>query len=270
MNHPKQLLFVFASAVLIGCGGGGGGSSACSALKINEGESCEGGVPTVAAVLTVGQNNGIGTCTGTLISQTAVLTAAHCVSGRPKGIVISLPGHVRTASQYFIHPGYRPIQYGSTVGTIFDLAVVKFNDPIPVGPAPILLSKGAPEPGEELVAYGVGVDEQGTAYLDRLQSGDVEIKATYLTFAGVNNGLLYETVSDGSGNTCKGDSGGPILARNSSGQWGIVAITSFSPLVSNERPCIPTSGGTLAVQSPVQNEAAVNFIRSVAPDAAIN
>lgn len=70
------------------------------------------------------------------------------------------------------------------------------------------------------MAYGVGMDEQGDVFLDRLQSGDVPLKATYLTFAGVKNTIFYETISNGSGNTCKGDSGGPILARNASGQWG--------------------------------------------------
>ncbi len=199
-----------------------------------------------------------------------MLTAAHCFDGRPKGVAISVPGHTRTASQYFIHPSYQPIRYGSSVGAVFDLAVVMFSEPIPVGPAPILVSKGAPAPGEQVVAYGLGIDEQGDTFLDRLQSGDVPLKATYLTFAGVNSGLLYETISDGSGNTCKGDSGGPIVARNQSGQWGVIAVTSFSPLVSNERPCIPTSGGTLALQSPVQNNEALNFILSVAPDAAVN
>ena len=270
MKQTKQLIFTITCAVLIGCGGGGGGSSACSALKINAGESCDGGVPSVAAVLPVSQSGQVATCTGTLISQTAILTAAHCVQGRPKGIVISVPGHVRTASQYFIHPGYRSIRYESGYGSVFDLAVVKFADPIPVGPAPILVSKGAPAPGEEVVAYGVGADEQGDAFLDRLQSGDVPLKATSLTFVGVNSGLLYETISDGSGNTCKGDSGGPILARSAAGTWGIVAVTSFSPLVSNERPCIPLSGGTLAVQSPVQSAEAMNFILAYAPDVALN
>jgi len=270
MTQIKSYLTALIVTLLIGCGGGGG-SSACSALKINEGESCEGGVPTVAGVVSVYEGTqAVGTCTGTLISQTAVLTAAHCLEVRPKGIVVSVPGHTRTASQYFIHPGYRTIRYGSSFGTVFDLAVVKFSEPIPVGPAPILVSKGAPAPGEQVVAYGLGTDEQGDGFLDRLQSGDIPLKATYLTFAGVNSGLLYETISDGSGNTCKGDSGGPILARNELGEWGIIALTSFSPLVSNERPCIPTSGGTLAVQSSVQNNEAMNFILSVAPDAAVN
>jgi hypothetical protein len=271
MRTIKQTILTLGITALIGCGGGGGGGSgACSALKINGGESCEGGAPTVAAVISVSKDGREEICTGTLISQTSILTAAHCVEGRPKEIVVAVPGHTRKASQYFIHPGYRSIRYGSSFGLINDLAIIKFSEPIPVGPAPILVSKGAPASGEEVVAYGFGVDEQGQSFVGRFNSGDVPLKATYLIFSGVNSGLLYETVSSGSGNTCKGDSGGPIVARNANGQWGIIAVTSFSPLVSFERPCIPTQGGTLAVQSPVQNNDAMNFILSVAPDAALN
>jgi hypothetical protein len=189
---------------------------------------------------------------------------------RPKEIVVGVPGYTRSASQYFIHPGYRPVRYGANVGKIFDLAVIKFAEPIPVAPVAILVSKGAPAVGEQVVAYGVGIDEAGSGAFDRMRDGDRALKATYLTFAGVSSGPLYETISNGQGNTCKGDSGGPILAKGQSGQWGIIAVTSFSPFVSFERPCIPTEGGTLAVQSPVQNTEAMNFILSVAPDAAVN
>ncbi len=265
MKPARQIIFTITCGVLMACGGGGVGetSSACTTLKINGGESCQEGGSPVAAVLLVDQNNLIGTCTGALISGTAILTAAHCVASRPKGIVVAVPGHTRTASSYFIHPRYRGVEYG------YDLAIVKFADPIPVAPAPLLVSKGAPAQGEQVVAYGVGTDEKGAVFLDRLNSGDVPLKATYLQFAGNQNGVFYETISDGSGNTCRGDSGGPILARNQSNQWGIIAVTSFSLFVSNESSCIPVSGGTLAVQSTVQNKDAMDFIFSVAPDAAV-
>lgn len=261
--HIKNLVTALTVALLVGCGGGGGGSSACSALKINGGESCDGGVPSVAYLEMVNGNN-ITACTGTLISQTAVLTAAHCVAERPSQISIQVPGYMRGASQYFIYPGYRGVEDGR------DLAVIKFVEPIPVGPTPLLVSSGAPSPGDELVAYGYGLDEDGQGARERVSSGEAPLKATYLSFSSGTNGYFYETVSTGSGNTCKGDSGGPILAKNQNGEWGIIAVTSFSRELSETIMCIPTQGGTLAVASPVQSNAAMSFIVAHVPDAALN
>jgi hypothetical protein len=264
MRNLKQIILSVGITALIGCGGGGGGgSSACSALKINGGESCQDG-GTSLVLVDIYQPAGSFYCTGTIISQTTVLTAAHCLEGRISAIDVVGRTFRARAAQYFIHPNYR----GSKNG--FDLAVVKLSEPVSIAPTPLLVSKGAPASGEELVAYGYGIDESGTDAIQRVRAGEEPLKATYLSFAENLGGVFYQTVSLGSGNTCKGDSGGPILAKNENGQWGIIAVTSFSPLVSNERPCIPTVGGTLAVQSPTQSTTAMNFILSVAPDAALN
>ncbi len=259
----KHLILSLGMTALIGCGGSGGGSSACSTLKINGGESCEEGGASLA-LLELATRDGSFICSGTFISQTAVLTAAHCLAGRPSAIKVAGTSFTASATQYFIHPRYRGVDGG------FDLGIVKIGTPVSIAPTPILFTKGAPAPGEQVVAYGYGVDESGEDGIERSEAGREPLKATYLSFSRNLGGMFYETVSQGSGNTCKGDSGGPILAKNENGQWGIIAVTSFSPLVSNERPCIPTEGGTLAVQSPTQNNEAMNFILSVAPDAALN
>jgi hypothetical protein len=132
------------------------------------------------------------------------------------------------------------------------------------------VSSAAPSPGAELVAYGYGTDQNGRGAIDRVEADEAPLKATYLTFASATNGYFYETVSDGVGNTCKGDSGGPILAKNGQGDWGIIAVTSFSLEVSEARPCIPIAPGAIAVVSPTQNNVAMAFILAHAPDAALN
>ncbi len=261
--HIRNIVPALTVALLVGCGGGGGSSSACSALKINGGESCDGGVPSVAYIATDNGSNSV-VCTGTLISQTAVLTAAHCVAGTPKRVAIVVPGHERVTSQYFIHPGY----VGPT--SAFDVAIIKFAEPIPVSPTPLLVSSGAPNPGDELVAYGYGLDQDGQGAMDRVGAGEAALKATYLSFSSATNGYFYGTVSTGAGNICKGDSGGPILAKNPNGEWGIIAVTSYSLELSKTVMCVPTQGGTQSVVSPVQNNLAMSFIVAHVPDAALN
>jgi len=264
MKTANTYLILFTSVLLFGCGGGGGGgSSACSTLKVNGGESCESGASPVV-LLAMHKGGATSFCTGTAISQTAILTAAHCVADRPSQIEVATPQFGRIASSYSIHPQFR--------GTLrsFDLAIIKVAEPMPVSPASLLVSSGAPSPGAELVAYGYGVDENGRGALDRAEAGETPLKATYLTFASATNGYFYEAVTDGAGNTCKGDSGGPILAKNNQGQWGIIAVTSFSFAVSETRQCIPIAPGAVAVVSPTQNDLAMAFILANAPDAALN
>ncbi len=253
--------FVFVVS-LVGCGGGGGGgSSACAALKINGGESCSEGAPTVVAVdVAYTDNTGFG-CSGTLISQTAVLTAAHCFEKPVSTVTVGSVSFVAGASAVYKHPLYRGVLNG------FDLAIVKLAQPVPVGPTPILLS-AAPAPGSEVIAYGYGLDEQGRGPLERLEQGDSALKATKLTFTA--GGLFYQAASNGAGNICKGDSGGPLLAKNEDGAWGIIGVTSFSTNLSNTVRCVPISAGAIATYWPVQSPDAYAFIRSHVPDVAIN
>lgn len=264
MKTIRRSVGMVLAIALYGCGGGGGdGSSVCSTLKVSGGESCDQGVPSVVYIQTL-EGDKISSCTGTAISQTAILTAAHCVTGRPSRIDIVNSDFFRPASAYYIHPGYRGTRNG------LDLAVIKVAEPMPVKPAPLQVSSGAPAPGAELVAYGYGADETGKGAIERIQAGETPLKATSLSFASATNGLFYKVVSDGAGSTCKGDSGGPILAKNNQGDWGIIAVTSFSPEVSDERPCVPVDPEAIAVVSPTQYDLAMAFILAHAPDAAMN
>ena len=261
----KRIALLAGCLLFVSCGGGGGGESAdaCSSIKINGGESCSAGEPSVAYLTLTERDASTSECTGTYISQTAVLTAAHCIEGI-NSIKVSSLGYIRHARAAYIHP-----QYNGRVRGGSDLAIVLVSEPIQAAPVSLLVSAGPPGVGEDLVAYGYGVDENGRGTPERVANGEAPLKATFIAFAGSREGgRFYETASTEEGTTCKGDSGGPILAKNANGEYGIIAVTSFATNLSPD--CVPIAKGSLAVVSPIQNTSAINFILAHVPDAAHN
>lgn len=257
----KKIMALFSLILICGCGGGGGGGDvgggACDALKIAGGESCS-GQANVALVLGNNPRAGaIENCTGAYVSLTSVLTAAHCFQGVSDVTVVSR-GNLRQAVQVFIHP-----LYNGSVGSPFDMAVVKVDRPLEgAGPVPILLSR-SPDPGETVVTYGYGLDESGNLAIDRIQSGSEPLKATTTAYVNFDQGTDV-VVSTGVGSTCGGDSGGPFLAKSESGQYGIFAITRAGP-----KGCGAPAGRPSFLSS-TQTNGGLNFLTAVVPDLAVN
>jgi hypothetical protein len=165
--------------LLIGCGGGESESSAgsCSAFKIFNGDECSSdSLPVVQLII----NDKKG-CTGTIVSEDVVLTAAHCV------IV-----------QALAHPLFRR---GS--GLAHDIGVIRFPgiaNNFGVSPARFGLSYRT-QAGDVLRVIGYGFD--GTA---GLVNGNP--RGASVTVQGFNRGLIVSSFdADGQG-TCFGDSGG--------------------------------------------------------------
>lgn len=260
MSFSFRVLPIFLIiASTAACSGGGDDNAsqgACSAAKISGGESCSDGQPNVAYILTSGPSGGF-ECTGSYISLTAVLTAAHCFAPDTTEATIASRGAVRRGTEFTVHP-----LYDGSVDSPYDIAVLKVDVPLNNAPLPLLFSR-EPQLGEELVAYGYGEDQNGLGAVGRIESGESPLKAAFITYIGNDFGSIAIT-SAGDGSVCPGDSGGPVLAKDGSGRYGIIGITRAGVGICDADADVP------AFLSSTQTSAAIQFLNEVAPDAAVN
>ncbi len=247
----SSFLLTLAAFSLCSCGGGGGGGDQpqegpCSALKIAGGEGCSSPPGALTAVV-----RGVFNCTGTFITTRHVLTAAHCVYD-PGAVSVISESFAASVQRVSIHPQYNP--FGDSQ---YDVAVLTIGTVAPVSPVPIETSRPVEE-GDQVVAYGYGLDQDGQLWFEREAEGGDGLKATYLDVTSVSD-FSISTISDGSGDTCGGDSGGPLLRQASDGSYGIVALTRSGP--SNCVPYQPSDSQNTNVQS----SSILNFVLGAAP-----
>jgi hypothetical protein len=220
----RGILFQIATplclATLSACGGGGDGETSdnpCNTLRIAGGDQCETRPVAVAAVVSQ-----IGYCSGIFIANRQLITAAHCIPLTGREITVATKGFSAKSIRTRIHPFYAPGGLSP-----YDVAIITIGTDLPGSPAPLMVSRDV-ESGDAAVAYGYGIDENGDDVSDRVESGGYSLKATSLDVAGIDNQFI-RTISNGEGDTCRGDSGGPILVKNAQGEYGIVGVVSFGP-----------------------------------------
>jgi hypothetical protein len=186
-------------------------------------------------------------CTGSLIAQDLVLTAAHCVLPGAEYKVI-LPGETpprlrdvrRTAS----HPQFNVAAILAHRASA-DVALLQLAEPLPASKAPAPL--GAPmipiEVGSRLTIAGVGVTRRGDG-----KSGGA-IRAADLAVTGKPGSLqirladpLTSNLREGLG-ACTGDSGAPAFQMQN-GRAVIVGVVSWSTGPNNADGCGGLTGVT--------------------------
>jgi secreted trypsin-like serine protease len=152
-------------------------------------------------------------CSGTLISPTVFLTAAHCDIGSSR-VTVTFDSAYQAGDKTFVGTWHADPQYGHDESDPHDLAVVVFDKPIK-GIAPALLPAAgslSSLPGnQQITAVGYGAYEVtnqpgGHRYL----YNDVRMAATQTLNSISPSWLrLSQNPATGNGGGCYGDSGGP-------------------------------------------------------------
>ena len=171
-------------------------------------------------------------CSGTLVDDTHVVTAAHCVQSMVQynqegfnisfvtGTDISVSEGVDSATA--VTSAIQHPDYALTPFLTADIAVARLEE-APGGIMP--LSLNATEPASRAwrylnlrhVGWGADADDGSGAGIKR--------EAT-LSFEAYDEDFLYSYSEEGS-NVCVGDSGGAALGRSESGAWVLVGVNAF-------------------------------------------
>lgn len=207
--------------------------------------------PKKIAVAKIFKKNRPFSCSGVLITRSHILTASHCLSGRPGRYSIMVAKkryHVKRVKHY---PRAKKDRREKIYNN--DIAILKLTEKIyDIDPIPILRSKPLVA-GDIIDIYGYGEDKwghsgyliRGTTIVDNIDDYFIDIK--------------YDNKNESI--PCFGDSGGPAIYSYVSGDGvikrGIVGITSWSSTTD-----CSLNSKTFYVDT--QRQEIVDFIKKVA------
>ncbi|WP_413557377.1 S1 family peptidase [Bdellovibrio sp. HCB209] len=172
-------------------------------------------------------------CSGTVIAQDIILTAAHCVGPNPKAMFVIFNNEVEKAPKQqirivkaaIVNKDYSETRRDNTA----DIALVRFEGALPTGyaPAKILKNSGLLREGTSTIVAGYGLNRSWV-----FKSGAGVLRTTSLNIADPNltatEASLQQSLKKG---VCSGDSGGPAYL-DINGElhvWGVASRSDALP-----------------------------------------
>jgi secreted trypsin-like serine protease len=159
-------------------------------------------------------------CTGVLVSENTLITAAHCESELRHGKIsfgLNIKKYeFRPITTYKVHADYDEGAIGIVDHPVNDIAVVQFSGGLPTGFAPAEMSdQDLVQKQIPVIIAGYGRDEDDN--YDYLKS----------TTVNVVEAANYEFRTDEKKNgSCDGDSGGPVFFKNTENKFILVGSVS--------------------------------------------
>jgi hypothetical protein len=181
-------------------------------------------------------------CSGTLISPTVFLTAAHCNLGSSR-VFVSFDSHIDGTSKLYAGTYHANPEYNQTQDDPLDLAVVVLDKPMKgLTPArlPTLGQYDNVAKNQLFTAVGYGgqepTQEPGSGvvngYLDTREYAVSEFNAI-----GPGYIRLSQNQATGDGGTCYGDSGGPNFLGAGARETNLLAGTT----ITGDAICVATN-----------------------------
>jgi secreted trypsin-like serine protease len=176
-------------------------------------------------------------CTGSIITKTAILTAAHCVqdaikeetrlifaSDMAEVLQKKQTEKIRWVENWMIHPDYNVASQKDKS----DLAVIRIKGEIPAGfkPAKVVKTDLAVMPEQDIVVAGYG-DNQ---FAGGQWTGAGRLRAAITKIVDLSASRKEVLIDQGDGKgACNGDSGGPLyfVSGERVALWGVVHKLSY-------------------------------------------